>query len=306
MALTDSTTYYGEDAKSFYSQLLTSGVVKNEFTLLPGVKSKIKLASYDAGNVIQADTCDPSASGEGTLAQKSMEVCDLLIYLSFCELTFEQNYLSSELRAGSNNGELPDSFQRYVLQQVMKQGSADLEKILIHGDTATASYPYSKCDGLIKLLLADSDVIDVSATSSTISSTNVVTELNRVLDNTPAKVRAQEDFVILVSQEIAFAYKQAQAATTGGLFLVGDKELNYLGFRLVPTDALSAKQMIAFSKKNVFFLTDLVSDMEDLRVIPQKDITGARKVIVTGAFKAAVNYMFGEEIVLYSGGTVMA
>ena len=269
MALTDSTTFYGDDLKGFYSQLLTTGVVKNEFTLLPGVKSKIKLASYDLGNVIQADTCDPSATGEGTLAQKTMEVCELLIYLSFCELTFEQNYLSRELRPGSNNGELPDSFQRYMVTAAMEKGASDLEKILIHGDTATASYHYSKCDGLIKLLLADSDVVDVSATSSTISSTNVVTELNRVLDAVPAQVRSQEDFVILVSQEIAFAYKQAQAATTGGLFLVGDKELNYLGFRLVPTSALSAKQMIAFSKKNVFFLTDLVSDMEELMVIPQ-------------------------------------
>ena len=300
MALTDSTTFYGIDAEGFYRKALTSGVVKNELTLLPNVKSKIKLASNDLGNILQADDCSFSASGEGTLAQKTMEVCDLKINLSYCVTTFEQNYLSAQLRAGSNSEQvMPDSYAQFVMASIAEKTASDIEKIIIAGDTGTSSYPYSLCNGLCKLLNADSDVNKVSATSSSINKSNVVGELDRLLIECQPQIAAKEDFKILVSQDIAFAYKQAQAATTGGLFLVGDKELNYLGFKLIPTSALGVKKMIAFAASNVFFLTDLVSDFDAIRMIPQANITGARTELFAANLKVGVNYMFGTEIVLY-------
>lgn len=307
MALVDNTTFYGKDAEGFFRKVLTTGVAKSELSLIPNVKSKIKLAYSDLGNVLQADDCSFSSTGEGTLNQKTMEVCDLKVNLEYCATTFEANYLSLQLRAGSNNEEvMPTSYADFVVNYVADKVASDLEKVMFQGNTATSSYPYSLCDGLNKLLLADSDVIDVSATSSTISSTNVIGELNRVLQAVPAEVRQEANFKIFVSQEIAFAYKQAQASTTGGLFMVGDKELNYLGFRLIPTSGLSAKQMIAFNSDKVFFLTDLVSDWDDIIIIPQRNISGARTERFATSLKFGVNYLYGNEIVFYSGGTISA
>ena len=306
MALTDNTTFYGKDAEGFFKKVLTTGVAKNELSLIPNVKSKIKLAYSDLGNILQADDCSFSATGEGSLNQKTMEVCDLKVNLEYCATTFEANYLSMQLRAGSNNDEvMPASYAEFVVDYVAEKVSSDLEKVMFQGNTATASYPYSLCDGLNKLLLADSDVVDVSATAS-LTSANVVTELNRVLDAVPAEVRQEANFKIFVSQQIAFAYKQAQAVTQGGLFLVGDKELNYLGYRLIPTSGLSAKQMIAFNSDKVFFLTDLTSDWDEIIMIPQRNISGARTERFATALKFGVNYLYGNEIVFYSGGTVMA
>ena len=300
MALTDNTTFYGKDAEGFYRKALTSGTAKSVLTLIPNVKSKIKLSYSDLGNILQADDCSFSASGEGTLNQKTMTVCDLKVNLEYCATTFEANYLSAQLRAGATDQAMPDSYAQFVVNQIADVVSQDLELVMFKGDTATSSYPLSLCDGLIKLMQADSDIIDVSATSSTISSTNVLTELDRVLDATPAKVRNKPNFKIFVSQEIAFAYKQKQAATTGGLFMVGDKELNYLGYRLIPTSGLSAKQMIAFNSDKVFFLTDLVSDWNDIIIIPQRNISGARTERFATSLKFGVNYLYGAEIVLYS------
>jgi len=301
MALTDNTTFYGKDAEGFFKKVLTSGVAKNELSLIPNVKSKIKLAYSDLGNILQADDCSFSATGEGTLNQKTMEVCDLKVNLEYCATTFEANYLSLQLRAGSNNEEvMPTSYADFVVNYVAEKVASDLEITMFKGDTGTSSYPLSLCDGLVKQLLADSDVIDVGATAGSITSANVVTELNRTLNAVPADVRQQPNFKIFVSQEIAFAYKQAQAITQGGLFLVGDKELNYLGYRLIPTSGLSAKQMIAFNSDKVFFLTDLVSDWDDIIIIPQRNISGARTERFATSLKFGVNYLYGAEIVLYS------
>ena len=307
MALTDNTTFYGKDAEGFFKKVLTSGVAKSELSLIPNVKSKIKLAYSDLGNILQADDCSFSSTGEGSLNQKTMEVCDLKVNLEYCATTFEANYLSLQLRAGSNNEEvMPASYAEFVVGYVADKVASDLEITMFTGDTATASYPNSLCDGLLKQLLADAAVIDVSATSSTISSTNVVGELDRVLEAVPAQVRNQPNFKIFVSQEIAFAYKQKQASTSGGLFLVGDKELNYLGYRLIPTSALSAKQMIAFNSDKVFFLTDLTADWDEILIIPQRNISGARTERFATSLKFGVNYLYGNEIVLYSGGTIAA
>lgn len=301
MALTDNTVFYGKDAEGFFKKVLTTGNSKSELTLIPNVKSKIKLAFSDLGNILQPEDCSFSATGEGSLNQKTMEVCDLKVNLEYCATTFEANYLSLQLRAGSNSEEvLPTSYADYVVNYVAEKVAADLETVLFKGDTATASYPLSLCDGLVKLLLADTDVIDVAATASTIISTNVVGELDRLLEAVPADVRNQPNFKIFVSQQIAFTYKQAQASTQGGLFLVGDKELNYLGYRLIPTNGLNAKQMIAFNSEKVFFLTDLVSDWDDIILIPQRNISGARTERFATSLKFGVNYLYGNEIVLYS------
>lgn len=301
MALTDNTTFYGKDAEGFFKKVLTTGLAKNELTLVPNVKSKIKLAYSDLGNILQAEDCSFSSTGEGSLNQKTMEVCDLKVNLEYCATTFEANYLSAQLRAGSNNEEVvPTSYADFVVNYVAEKVSSDLEKVMFQGNTATASYPYSLCDGLIKQLQADGDVVDVSATASTIISTNVVGELNRLLNSVAAEVRSAANFKIFVSQEIAFAYKQAQASTTGGLFLVGDKELNYLGYRLIPTSALTAKQMVAFNSEKVFFLTDLVSDWDDIIIIPQRNISGARTERFATSLKFGVNYLYGNEITLYA------
>lgn len=301
MALTDNTTFYGKDAEGFFKKVLTTGVAKQEITLIPNVKSKIKLAYSDLGNILQAEDCSFSATGEGSLNQKTMEVCDLKVNLEYCATTFEANYLSMQLRAGSNNEEvMPTSYADFVVNYVAEKVAADLEKVMFQGNTGTASYPLSLCDGLVKLLTADSDVLDVAATASTITSSNVIDELNRVLQLVPAEVRTAANFKIFVSQEIAFAYKQAQAATTGGLFMVGDKELNYLGFRLIPTSGLLAKQMIAADMDKVFFLTDLVSDWNDIIIIPQRNISGSRTERFATSLKFGVNYLYGAEVVLYS------
>jgi hypothetical protein len=300
MALTDNTTFYGKDAEGFYRKALTSGTAKSVLSLIPNVKSKIKLAYSDLGNILQADNCSFDPAGEGSLNQKTMEVCDIKINLEYCATTFEANYLSAQLRSGATDQAVPDSYAQFVMNQVAEVAAADLEIVLFQGDTGTTSYPQKLCDGLVKLMLADTDIIDVAATSSTINSNNVITELDRVLTAVPAKVRNKPNFKIFVSQEIAFAYKQKQAATTGGLFMVGDKELNYLGFTLIPTDGLLAKQMIAANMDNVFFLTDLTSDWDEVLMIPQRNISGARTERFVANLKFGVNYLYGNEIVLYS------
>jgi len=84
LSFTDNTVFYGKDAEGFYAKALLTGKSKEEFKLIPNVKSKIKLGQLNIGNILQDADCSFSSTGEGTLDQKSFEVCPIKINLEYC------------------------------------------------------------------------------------------------------------------------------------------------------------------------------------------------------------------------------
>jgi hypothetical protein len=226
LAFTDNTTFYGKDLEGFYANALLTGNSKSEFKLIPNVKSKVKIGQLNLGNILQDADCSFSSTGEGTLAQKTLEVCPVKINLEYCQRTFETDYLSQLLRPGSNNDEImPASVESFLLAEVAKKVSADTEQIVWKGDSATASYPLAICDGLQKQFKADA--------------------------------------------------------------------------KLSVAPGITANYMVAARKSNLLLLTDLVSDFEDVSILPQKSVTGVPVVRMIGEFKFGVNYIYGSEVVFY-------
>lgn len=303
LAFVDTTTFYGIDAAGFYSQALLTGASKEEFRLIPNVKSKIKLGELSIGDVLSGADCSfSSGNGEGTLSQKSFEVEPIKINLEYCKRTFETNYLSQLLRPGSNSAEvMPSSVEQYLLGEVAKKVSADLEQLVWKGDTATASYPLSLYDGLEKQFLADAAVIDVSATASAITSSNVIAELTRVYNAIPTQILRAEDLRLFVSSSIFRAYRQALAsASAEAYYMQNYSELHFLDVKIVEAPGLSAKKMVAAQKANLLLLTDLMSDFEDVKILPQGDVTGVPVVRMVAEFKFGVGYIYGSEVVYYN------
>lgn len=300
LAFTDNTTFYGIDAEGFYSAALLTGKSSSTFKLVPNVKSKIKLAKLDLGNILQDADCTFSATGEGTLSQKSFEVEPIKINLSYCKRTFETDYLSQLMRPGSNNNEvMPATIENYLLAQVAKQTSNDLEKITWSGDTASATYPLMRADGLVKKFLADATVIDVP-TPVALTVGNIVAEIGRVYNLIPATIINKEDLVIYVSSAAWKLYKQALATASAETnFMQNYNELFYLGVPVLEAPGLAAARMVAAQKSNLVLLTDLVSDFEEVQVLPQGNVTGEPTVRMVGEFKFGVDYIYGSEIVLY-------
>jgi len=300
-AITDNTTYEGKDALDFYSKALLDGSSKSTFRVIPGVKSKIKMPRYDAGEVIQDAGCTWTPSGEGVLDQKDLEVCSKDIQLELCETTFENNFLGELLRPGSMNGEVaPAEFVDYMLTQVGKQIQNDLEIAVWQGNTDSGTYPTEICDGLLKKFAADASVIDVAPASEGITLSNVISEMSAVYDLIPTTVLTNPELKLYVSDNIWRLYQQAIANASSEAYYVGAKEPNFLGIPLVRSEGMPATDMVAAVSKNILLLTDLLSDEETVEVIPQAKITGTRTVRISGSFKFGVDYLISEEIVWYS------
>lgn len=302
LAFTDNTTFTGIDAEGFYAKALLTGKSKEAFRLIPNVKSKIKLGELAIGNILgDADCSFSSAGGEGVLNQKAFEVNAIKINLEYCQRTFEINYLSQLLRPGSNNDEiLPATVESFLLDQVALKVSADTEQLVWKGNTTgTASYPLSLYDGLEKQLLADAAVIDV--VSTTLSKANIIAQLGLVYDAIPETIIGAEDLRIFLSPSALRFYREALAeASSEANFMQNYTELHFLDVKLSVAPGISTNKMVAARTSNILLLTDLMSDFEDIQILPQKSVTGVPVVRMIGEFKFGVGYIFGSEIVFYN------
>ena len=76
MSLINLTTYCGKETEGFYSVALLTGKTKELIRLIPNVKSSAKITSLNLGNILQLDSCVFNPSGDVTLDQKTLTVCD--------------------------------------------------------------------------------------------------------------------------------------------------------------------------------------------------------------------------------------
>jgi hypothetical protein len=299
LSFTDNTTFYGKDLEGFYANALLRGASKEAFKLIPDVKSTAKIGKLNLGSILQDADCSFSSTGEGTLSQKTVTAQDVKINLEYCQRTFERDYLSQSLKAGSNSDGsiMPASVEEFLLAEVAKKISNDLEYITWQGSGATVATNFISEIGLQAKLLADADVIDVSAV--TLSSAVIVAQINRVYDVIPTAVKQSAELAIFMNAKTAGFYKQAQAASYTG-FYSEDQKLTFLGVPIIVAGGLGDNKMVAAEKNNFLLLTDLMSDFSEVLILPQKSVTGAPVIRMVGDFKFGVDYVYGSEIVYYN------
>lgn len=300
LSFTDNTTFYGKDLEGFYANALLKGVSKESFKLIPDIKSTAKIGQLNLGNILQDADCTFTSTGEGTLSQKTVTAHDVKINLEYCSRTFERNYLSEMMRAGSNSDQvMPDSVEQFLLAEVAKKISNDLEYVTWQGSGATVAANFVSEIGLQAKLAADGDVIDVTGT--TLSKANIIAELNKLYDAIPAVVKEKEDLAIYLNKKTAGFYRQALAdASAETYYLQKHSELEFLGIKIIEATGMGDNKMVAASQSNLLLLTDLMSDFGEVLVLPQRSVTGVPVVRMVGDFKFGVDYVYGAEIVYYA------
>ena len=158
-------------------------------------------------------------------------------------------------------------------------------------------------DGFETLLTADSDVNDVTA--GTVTSTNVITELGKIVDAIPSAVYGKDDLTIYVSSNIARAYIRALGgfvATIGANRCLitkvhngmdGGQNCLSMGINIFVAKGLADNTAVAAQKSNLFFGTGLLDDRNEVKVIDMADIDGSQNVRVVMRYTAGVQFGIG-------------
>ena len=172
-----------------------------------------------------------------------------------------------------------------------------METIVWQGNTTGATYPINVCDGLIFKFSADTEVIKPTGFALTLA--NIISATTAVYNAIPATVFTKEDLRIFMGVAAAKLYRQAIAAASSEAYYVGAKTLDFLGIEIVEAPGMPANTIVAGALSNMFLLTDLESDFEDVMVLSMMGTLGQPTLRLVGAFKFGVDYFYGDEIVYF-------
>lgn len=300
MATTTSvtTTYAGEHSGKWISAALLSGVtLSNELiTIMPNVKYKSVVSNLVSASGLADASCDFTATGAVTLTERILEPKSLQVNKQLCKADFRDTFQAIEMGYSAHDV-LPKSFADYLLAHQAEQVAADIESHIWNGDANNSG----EFNGFMTLLTTDADLPAAQEVSgTTLSAANIITELGKLADSIPSRLYGKEGLRIYVSQNAMRLYVRALGGfgTNVGANGVDNKgtlwyqggELMFDGIPVVVANGLTANQMLATTKENLFFGTGLLSDQNEVRLIDEAEITGSQNVRLIMRFTAGVQY----------------
>ena len=201
----------------------------------------------------------------------------------------------------------PESLESAIMFHLQNSLSNDIERIIWGGEGNEVAGIH---DGIVDKLAASADSIKVE-NAVTIDASNVLAEIARVYDAIPDNVLYEGEFdpekaavKIFISLDI-YRYLMHALSTVPTQYLVqlpaftkeGNK-LFYMGVEIV-TVGLPRNTMIAASKDNLVFLTDLLSDTTEIDAQMGKNAYDRNVWYVVGNYRANSDVIFEDECVLY-------
>lgn len=289
----------------FYGRSYIAEDIVDNYRTLPGIKSATKLASVTFGAILQASNCNFTAPSD-SLDAVDIDVCALSAMAQLCQFDLEQSFLALQMAQGSNGDFSVASFMSYYWNEMAMQISEDVEYLRWQGDVDAVTAPMglsleliTLCDGYIKKLKADAGVVDVA--KATITSSNVIAEIVKVLNAAPASIsRKKADLRLYVSSNIANALELATASGNTQTYITTPLALTFLGIKVVVAEGMPNNHMVLTLKSNLIYAFDGEGDGKALKAVNLNDTVAEPYLRTRANLKVGFAYVNPTEIVLYS------
>lgn len=302
-----TTTYAGEFAGQYIAAATLAGVTlgSNAITVKPNIKLKEVVKKIATASILANASCDFSPTGSVTLTESILTPKELQVNLELCKTDFKSDWEAIQMGYSAFDV-LPPSFQAFFAQQIAAIVNASVETSLWHGVGATAG----QFEGLVVKMTADSTVLDEAGT--TVTASNVVTELGTIVDQIPSQVYNEPDMTIYVSPNIGRAYIRAlggfgtAATSNSGVNAQGTQwfsrggALSFDGIPIFIANGLTSNYAVAAQASNLWYGTGLMNDTNEVKILDMADIDGSQNVRFVMRFTAGTQFGVGKEIVLYT------
>ena len=310
MATTTSitTTYAGEFAGKYISAaLLSASTIENGgIEVKPNVKYKEVIKKIATDAIVKDATCDFTATSTVTLTEKILQPEEFQVNLHLCKKDFHSDWEAVQMGYSAFDS-LPPSFADFLLGHVAAKVAEKTEQNIWKGVTANAG----EFNGFATLLALDAALPAAQEVAgTTVTASNVIAELGKVVDAIPASLYGKEDLYLYVSQNIARAYVRAlggfgasglgaNGTNAMGTQWFNNGSLSFDGIKIFVANGLANNTAIAAEKSNLFFGTGLMADSQEVKLIDLSDIDGSQNIRVVMRFTAGVQYGIVEDIVTY-------
>ncbi|QDP46179.1 MAG: hypothetical protein Unbinned306contig1002_41 [Prokaryotic dsDNA virus sp.] len=300
MALSITSNYAGQWAGKYIAAALLSGdtIAKGGIEVLPNIKYKETISKMAVSGIIANGSCDFTSAGNIALTEKVIQPEEFQVNNEFCLTPFVSSWEAAELGFSAYE-QMPKKFSDFLIGEVAAQVAQKTEQSIWNGVNSNAG----EFDGFVTLFSADSDVNDVTGT--TVTASNVIAEMGKVIDACPSALYGKEDLNLYVSKNVAKAYVRALAAQGGGfenrvnMWYTMDQPLTFDGVNIFLAQGLNDNQMVLAQKSNLYFGTGLLSDHNLVKTLDMADLDGSQNVRVIMRFTSGIQYGYGSEVVLY-------
>ena len=309
MATTTSitTTYAGEFAGKYIAAALLSAPTldKGGITIMPNVKYKQVIKRVATDGIIKNATCDFDPTSTITLTEKILQPESFQVNLQLCKTDFRSDWDAIQMGYSAFDV-LPKSFADFLIAHAAEKVAAGMETSIWQGVNATAG----EFAGIMTQLTTDASLPSAQEVAgTTVTASNVITELGKIVDACPAALYGKEDLTLYVSSNIYRAYVRALggfAASGVGANGYDNKGTNQVlgdlyfdGVRVFMANGLAANTALLSQKSNLYFATGLLSDLNEVKVLDMGDIDGSQNVRVVMRFTADAKYGFASDVVTY-------
>jgi hypothetical protein len=285
--------------EQFYAKAFVTEDIVNNYRTLPGIKSATKIANVLFSDVLKDSACSFSADSQ-PLTAIDIDVTPLSAMAELCRFDLEQSFISLKMASGSNGSfEVPE-FMGYYWEQMSNEIQEEIAIARWTGNTGgTSSTFLDLVDGYETKFAADSDIVDVTAT--TVDSTNVLAEMNKVYVALLPQLQSKiADLRFYVSSNVAAAYQLAAALGNTQTYVTQSLGLTYLGIKIVVCEGMSNNRMVLTRKDNMIYAFDGEGDSRALKAVNLEDSVAEPLLRTRVNLKVGFHYTNPKEIVFYN------
>lgn len=304
-----SLTYQPSSNMDWFTKAIFGGklIEKGKITPVIGVKESTLLNLIDLeGNILQADVagCQWTPQQMAKLSEKELKVKTYKISLEQCIDDLERKRTVWMLSPGARNQELPASLEDATMTILASELSSEIETKIFKGDSSANANDF---DGVVKVLTDSATASKITGVALT--KANILDEIEKVFAKVPEDVLVpgmeNGTLNIYVSYQAYVKVKMALGGIWGdGVvvspnFTVEGDVVRYMGVDIVPVKGLDDNDMVAADAKNFLIGTDLVRDLEEIR-LGQKAAPQDNIIFIDGRLRLGFVIPFEDEVVFYS------
>ncbi len=281
----------------FYMDSFLKNKAFENFLLVENQGIKAKVGRFAQTQVLFEGDCD-TESTSNSLEAKEIEACQMKLWSDLCITDLNTSFYSAWGKVNGGMTPTQDDFNAFVVEWLKAKAAENLGQIAWRGDTGGSGY-LALCDGLETKAIAATDIVKIVGAS--VTSSNVIVELNKVYAAIPDAIIERDDLVMYMSSNVFRAYLQASAAQSAELYFNRVAEPNFLGIKIVVDANMSASTVFVTRTDNFVQITDYnQSNGGVINMIDMNKTTGQNLYRITGHFFAGFDYIEGSDVVFYA------
>ena len=277
-------TYSGLLAVPFVAPAILSAdsIANGYLSVLENVRYKAVLKKF-SGGAIADRTCNftqPLLSTQLVLTDVVLETSQLQVNEEFCNNQLAQDWAAAQMQ-GADAG-MPNAYASFVSQYVARITQAGVENNIWAGKYAIAdggtTGAVNSFAGILNKYVAGAgthETLNAGAWDGTTSAVvGIISRLAALVANAPDAIAGDPDANIYISRKSAQLYYTALAATYNLPFLNDGMVARYGGYNIITPAGFPDDTAILSKKDNLYFGTNVLTDMAEARILDLTAVTG--------------------------------